>query len=486
MNAFFNIMREKMSEIYFIIIVVVLTLYMRDGYYDTLEAKGTMLFLTSLFYVVVMLILSIWTVATKPETVEKKEHRCRNMQNLLFFALVAFAVIALVSAMCSQYRLPALLGSDGCRIGAVHIVLLCFACIFLGCNMTWKDWHSMVFFLGITDCFDWDLFHWKENMASSPYDFLSTIGNRDWYVGYIALVLPFVAILFLYEKEMVKSILYALYLLLGFINIYITKGDGNLLIFGCAIPIMYCALCNKEQWKRLIYLLWLFVLASIIVAFFCTKVDPLHVTGVSMLATLQNYHWYVPLAAVTLLLQVTGNDIMKMQLAKKWLLFSTIVIAIMAVWLVVTFSENFGSNRGYIWTYAGTAFAQSNVWQKWFGWGPDCFKMAIYKHAGETILATWPENNQIANAHNEVLQYLITMGVLGMVAFLAVFVCAFINVWKMHKNCEQKSLQTVSSMAAGTAVFAYFCTALGNNPQPLNYGILFVLLSFAWKKKKQG
>lgn len=100
--------------------------------------------------------------------------------------------------------------------------------------------------------------------------------------------------------------------------------------------------------------------------------------------------------------------------------------------------------------------------------GPDRFKNAIYTMEGETIVATWPENNQIANAHNEILQYLITMGIIGMISYVLMF---FLVVKRAVKRGG--TLHT----AAAIAVFTYFCTVFIYNPQPLNYGILFFMFA---------
>lgn len=474
MKRFLGAMKEYLSQIYVVMMFVVLTLYMDDGYYNTLEAKGSMLFVCSLFYVVTMLIVLLTDVLT---TKEKQPNWWKQITKL-DKALAAFALVAFLSAVCSSNIAVAFCGSDGCRIGAVHLILISVASIFLMHFLKMRDWiYSIivvsgyaVFLLGITDCLDWDLFGWREYMASSHYDFLSTIGNRDWYVGYIALVVPFVAVLFMYEKDIKKSIFYGIHIFLGFINLYITKGNGNLLIFGSVIILIYLALTNKQQWRRFVIVLWIFVLSSVAVEYLCTLVDPVQITGVCVLATLQQYHWYVLIAVAAIVLGLLKERIIALQLAKKWLMFCGLVIESMFLYVGLTFTREFGTNRGYIWSYAVQTFKESNLLQKLIGWGPDCFKIAAYYIAGDEIMATWPENNQIANAHNEVLQYLVTMGIIGMIIYLIIYLLVLRRI-----KADANSL----ILAAGAAVFGYFCTALGNNPQALNYGILFVFIAFA-------
>ncbi|MCM1498824.1 MAG: O-antigen ligase family protein [Clostridium sp.] len=472
MAEFLQLLKYRMSEVYFVIIFTFLTFYMHNGYYDTLEAKSAMLFWTSLFYVVTMAISSVLLAGF-----EKKHafHFLRSL-NMLDYSLLLFAGLGLLSAALSDTKNIAFWGSDGCRIGACLIFLLCLASIFLSGNLHWNRYLLLVILLsgfivylwGITDCFDLDLMGWHIDMASNHYDFLSTIGNRDWYTGYISFVLPFIAVLFLDEQNKKMNFLYAIYLFFGFINLYITKNNGNLLVFGSVIWLVYYALKERQRWEQFIHLFWIFIFSSIAVNIMCILVNPLHVTGISILGILTKYQWYFALAAIALILQITKDKIFSLHLEKIWLCFSGLVIIGLFFAVILSFNGSFGSDRGYIWTYAAKTFTQSPIREKLIGWGPDCFKQAVYSIAGSDIYATWPENNLIANAHNEFLQYLITMGLFGMLSYLAIFVAAFTYAIKKKSTL---------CIASGTALFAYFCTALGYNPQPLNYGIFFVFLA---------
>lgn len=159
-----------------------------------------------------------------------------------------------------------------------------------------------------------------------------------------------------------------------------------------------------------------------------------------------------------------------------WIAFSVAVIITLFIVVITHYDRTFASNRGYIWSYAVETFRQSTFIRKLFGWGPDCFKYALYSMVGENIAATWPEANWIANAHNEVIQYLVTMGAFGMAAYLTIYAAALASVKNKHD---------ILCMAAKASVFAYFCTALGNNPQGLNYGILFIMLAVINRRSAQ-
>ncbi|MCR5700801.1 MAG: O-antigen ligase family protein [Lachnospiraceae bacterium] len=468
MIYFFEALKIRMSQVYFVIVFCVLTLYVHDGYYDLIEAKGVMLLWTTIVYVITMLVSDVVLL-------------CNNSKNKATFGvfeccLLVFVAICIVSALLSPMRAVAFFGSDGCCVGALTIFLAGVSCISLSRYLVVEKAMIavvavvgiVVFALGITDCFDLDLFGWHQGIAASHYDYLSTIGNRDFMDGYLALVLPFFAVLFVFEKNVRWRLFYGLYLFAGFINLYIAKNDGNLLAFGCGIFLVYYLIRERVHIDRTIALLSIFIAASFFVWLMCLFIEPENVVGHSILGMLIHFNWHIGLVIVAFIMWLFRKRKMPECALKIWIVFSVSVIIGLFLIVVINFDLSFATDRGYIWSYGLESFAKSSVRYKLFGWGPDCYKTAVYSLVGERIASTWPEATVIANAHNEIIQYLVTTGVFGMLSYIAVFVSA---LFSKNSSCN------VMSMAAKCSVFAYFCTALGNNPMGLNYGILFGMMA---------
>ena len=74
------------------------------------------------------------------------------------------------------------------------------------------------------------------------------------------------------------------------------------------------------------------------------------------------------------------------------------------------------------------------------------------------------------NAHNELLQYLITLGICGVVAYLGTFVTSVIYMLKYGKS---------NYMIYGflTAVIGYFFQSLINLNQPITTPLYFVIMA---------
>ena len=161
---------------------------------------------------------------------------------------------------------------------------------------------------------------------------------------------------------------------------------------------------------------------------------------------------------------------------KAWVVFSVVVIAVLFIVVIINFDYTFASNRAYIWSYGLETFMKSPPRTKLIGWGPDCYEYAIYSTVEERIMSSWPEPNHVANGHNEAIQYLVTTGLFGMIAYLSMYILSLSTKLK-EKN--------VLGMAAKVAIFAYFCQALGTNPSSVNYGILFIMFAIVNRKKKE-
>ena len=97
-------------------------------------------------------------------------------------------------------------------------------------------------------------------------------------------------------------------------------------------------------------------------------------------------------------------------------------------------SEAWGSGRGTLWKVAWQGFLRNGWLQKLVGVGPDCFAEYIYStFTGDELLileGRW-SNALYANAHNEWLNHLINLGIMGTGCYLGIFMtCA----WRYRKN----------------------------------------------------
>ena len=102
------------------------------------------------------------------------------------------------------------------------------------------------------------------------------------------------------------------------------------------------------------------------------------------------------------------------------------VVSLAAVYAVrMPKGDGWGSGRGGLWRFAWQGFVQGGFRQKLVGAGPDCFANYIYSTLPASELTPtegfWT-GTIYANAHNEWLNTLVNLGILGVAALAGIYI----------------------------------------------------------------
>lgn len=135
----------------------------------------------------------------------------------------------------------------------------------------------------------------------------------------------------------------------------------------------------------------------------------------------------------------------------------------------LVFNDSWGTNRGYIWRKSFEVFWGFPFVHKLFGYGPETFGILTTKNFLVDMLNT-AQGQVFDNAHNEYLQYLVTIGALGLITYVVFLVTA---CWKMAVSRSR------NTYLAGClfAVLCYGVQALVNLNLPITAPIMWLLLS---------
>ena len=100
-----------------------------------------------------------------------------------------------------------------------------------------------------------------------------------------------------------------------------------------------------------------------------------------------------------------------------------------------------------------------------FGIGPDTFGVAFNKYFHNEMVNIWHKN--VINAHCELLQLLITNGLVGVIAYYGMFISGIITFFKRN---------SVMLNAIAVAIMGYLCQGMINNIQGICTPFVFILL----------
>ena len=112
-------------------------------------------------------------------------------------------------------------------------------------------------------------------------------------------------------------------------------------------------------------------------------------------------------------------------------------------------------------------FRDFNLWRKLFGSGPDTFYY-VFSPYFEELKNYWMSSTNAA--HNEYLNYLITVGILGVSAYCTALVSGVVR-------CFRKAKEEPMATVYCAAVICYAVQALVSIAQPITTPLLILFLA---------
>lgn len=132
------------------------------------------------------------------------------------------------------------------------------------------------------------------------------------------------------------------------------------------------------------------------------------------------------------------------------------------------FNDDWGTHRGYIWHLAIRIYQKFPILHKLFGYGPDTFGIITVQGYFDEMVGRY--NEKFDSVHNEYLQYLVTIGIVGMIAYISLLVTVLARL--IRKGKENPVVLSIAM-----AVICYGAQALVNISVPIVAPVLFTLMA---------
>ena len=422
--------------------------------------------------------------------------RSRNTTDL-FLALFLF--IAAVSCMASEYRAEAFTGNTGRFMGLLTLLIVGCACRFVsrygkitpevavafGASTILMNVIALLQFRGF------DPFGLYEGTQPSVrINFMSLVGNKDVYYSYLALTVPFAMYLTFEAKELREKIFWHTAAFFGFAGAFACNSDG---VFIALLPAFVLLFFMKAKDKDgllcfLRHLLTLFG-AALLVALLKPDLSQFGITETMVMrllirplpclcalaaaAAIYAAIWKFRLPpvffkglriAVLCLLAVAAAGLLG---AFIWFTFIDKTAQIGGLSEFLRFdSLAWGNKRGYVWSRLFRLFREFPWYRMLIGSGPETVEI-LMKNA---FAAEMQEKTGMVfdNAHNEFLQYLVTMGILGLLTYL-------LYAGSAIKNGLQKGGRF--RQAAALCCVCYLAQSFVNISQSITTPLFFVFLA---------
>ncbi len=484
MEQFRKAFREKdgnqiVSYLYFLLVTIAVPLYLEDHYFNVIEAKNHVFMAGA----AVLFLLFCCFLFLKKSSFPKKLIPLEKL-------LIAFALIALVSALLSEHPLEALSGVRGFGVGALPIALLVFFILILA-NNHWNPedlWplvcavHIFIFFLTILNSAEIDPFSLHEGIyLSQLYFYVSTLGNVNWLVGYLCLLTPLLLFRYFREEKGTNSVLNLITLILAIANMVLCSSDVLFLSVGVFafffLPYLFADVRRLRKCAALLTVYGIMIITVMHMDAFRYKV-----------AGFKDLIGFIYRSPLPYLLVIGG-------IAALWYLRKTeevnpavsrwivrivrIAITLCALYFVFDLSRaiinqnlKWGNKRLWLWKDSFYSFFHRfTPLQKLIGVGPELLDY-WYVEVSKEITAHYN------SAHSEWIQTLLTMGVAGALVYL--LICGGILLEYFRKGRKNSA-----ALPYFLALSAYLASGLVNSANVTNTALMSVILALYLREVKK-
>lgn len=501
--------------VFIVTILSVFPLYYDNYYFNILKAKY------SFYYISVLVLLGVCLlVALIICFVDFKEYGGystkrffkglvpKNLWTTLTFmdkALIVFLAATVIATLQSDYIYESFWGNEG-RFSGLFLISMYVGVTFLVAKLAKiKKWYFDLFLFagvlvclyGITDYFKMDIFGWTAGVQSTQKDsFVSTIGNINTYTVYVALVMGVAVGLFCSEKNIFRRVYYYAVIIVSFFAIIMGQSDNAYLSLGVMFGLLPLALFGTRKGIKqyaVIAATFMSVIKCVSVINIKMAGSVISLTGIFKSLTEHGSLTYIVIALWVLVIVLYIGDrhlfAGKDGEVGKWprIIWLVLIAAAVAVilWILydanfaghadkyqafsqyVVFNDNWGTNRGYCWRIGWESYMKQPLHHKLFGFGPDTYGILTWAFREESLSL---HGVIYENAHNEYLQYLCTVGVFGVVSYLAFLGSAITMLVK-------KQSKNPWILAPLLAVLCYCVQAVVNINLPIATPIMWLLLA---------
>lgn len=440
--------------VYLILILAVMPFYNRDGYshigtdkayfFDNIIPKIGWILLPA-----VAVYLGVLAIILRKEFLDE----IRQKINLTDLFAGGYMLILVISYLCSKYKEDALWGAAGWYMGFCPQMALVLTYLLVSKFWSPRRWmiymtlasSGLVFLLGYLNRMRVD----PLKMGVDNAGFISTIGNINWYCGYLVSVF-FAGVSLLWQGKDLKrwkQALLMLYVLVGFGSLLTQGSDSGFVALTAVMLAMFVLSADRSALMQMFWLVVLLlgsagIITYIIQMFFPERMN--YVGGLEVLLISKGAFFYVSIISVfviTLLYYSIKADFYSQRffnILSRIVMTTVSVITLLVVILIAvntlkpgslgtlselpffTFSAEWGSGRGATWRAGWMCFAEQGFWHKLIGVGPDAMSAYLYRDGSGEVNALVQERFGrliLTNVHNEWMTVLVDTGILGVVAF---------------------------------------------------------------------
>lgn len=440
-----------------------------------------------------------------------------NMMSFTDWAVIAFVLTCAISTAFSQYIDMAVTGeinvfnnTHGRNNGLILMLFYAAVYFLITRCFRFKEYvfiamaavSGVIYILAVLNGFYIDPLGILESFRVSTdsgdqrfyNEFMTTIGNKNMFSSVICVTLPVIVSMFVYTEKFWRKAVYLSVTVLGSMAAVICDSDSVVLGLG-AFVMVFTVVYSRNPIKLRKFLLALTVmLSSVKLLLLISIAGGEHYKELSaipykiMMSSLTNYA-IAALAVITAALYFVTlkTKINRFHLAVPIALGTLFGLAVLAgigtiIYFtlidttsdlgekerVLRYSDAWGTHRGFMWNKSLEAYKGFSVFKKLFGTGPETLYYTFSPYFAE--LAERFGDGSTDAAHNEYINYLLNIGIFGLLSYLTFTGSALVSAFRAAKK-------NPAALVFASAVVAYMAQAVVNIALPIATPLFIVFVS---------
>lgn len=489
---------------YFLFVMFTIFPLFFTNYFFNIRHDKYYFFLT--FSVILLIVEGVFIYSAyqkKPKSAEIAPTAWYKKLSLTDWAMLALLVSCVISTVFSENPADAFLGTMGRNNGL--LLIICYVVVYFIISRYFYFMEYVMVALAITsmivsllavlNCFYIDPIGMFDRISDEKTinNFISTIGNKNLLSSYLCIVVPVTITLAVHTKKKAFRIIYLASSGLGFAGMMTAdsySGILGLIGFGVIFFIWYSRRIDRLKVFFLSFTI-MFASAKLLRLFSLCMGDVSK--GMSDFQSLfvynnSTYIILVAFAAITALLYLLDYKKPGVVLPKAVpIVFSAItLLGLIGIGSIVVyfstvdtttdlgslgsflrFNDRWGTHRGFMWIRSFEIFADYSIFNKLFGCGPDTFYAVFSPYFNELLKFGDSSTNA---AHNEYLNYLITIGITGLASYVAIVVGAI-------RSAVKTASKNPLAIVCASAVICYSIQAVVNIATPITTPLFIIFIA---------
>lgn len=411
-----------------------------------------------------------------------------------FYAII-FLMANFFAWICADDKKDAFYGLQGRRMGLCTYLVIVVMFVVLAQRfrpqmivfLFFAAANAFAYAVAIGQHMEHDFLNLRDRIAEKQYTkFISTFGNINMYASFLSIAIPVLLAVFIFCKHWVYRVLSGILLVAAGCNILISNSDSVFLGIFAGIVVLVILSFLQGKLRYCTFAVFLLFIGNLVLGFINkyahTRYDKKRGGLAIALNRLDIAFVFCGIAlflcvAVCICNWKFGSKVAAWNKKKIVLIACGVCVALgMAAIIVLavsgssllTFNDKWGSYRGYIWRKIVEVYGDAPFVNKLFGYGNESVRVTLREACyNEMVQVT---GKVYDNAHNELLQYLFTTGIVGLLSYLA-FVGS--GIVYMFKHAEEDAWICVCL----AATVGYFAQSIINLNQPITTPFFFVFMA---------